>query len=146
MSHVYHDMLLARNAYNCVECGKCVALCPMAETARPFSRNTSPRGVVQQALQGVTVKGMHALTHCLQCRSCTNACPAGVDVAGLIADLRQSLDGWQMVSCVACGAPLLPDTAVRYLERATRADYEASLAYTGLCPDCKRRTYVRNNR
>ncbi len=146
MSHPYHDMLLARGAYKCVECGKCVALCPMAETARPLSRNSSPRGVVQQALQGMAVDKMPAVVHCLQCHNCSNVCPAGVDVAGLIVDLRQRLDGWQTESCAVCGAPLLPHTAVRYLEMATRADYEIPLAYTGLCPDCKRRTYVRNNR
>ena len=117
----------------------------MAETARPFSRDLSPRGVVQQALQGIHAENMPALEHCLQCRSCSSVCPAGVDVAGLIADLRQTLPEWKAVNCALCGAPMRPMTADQYLQKAVGADFEEALSYPSLCPACKRRAYIRNN-
>ncbi|MBQ9406086.1 MAG: (Fe-S)-binding protein [Desulfovibrio sp.] len=163
MSHPYAAILSARNGWQCVDCGKCAALCPMAETAlassttvRPntpeetettmsTARQVTPRGAVQQALAGEVVENMPALVHCLQCRSCSDVCPAGVDVAGLIADLRQQLHSWHVGVCAVCGTPLLPATSVRYLSRAVGADFAHPLAYTELCPDCKRRAYVANN-
>lgn len=145
MSHPHQEVLAARGAYRCVECGKCVALCPMAETSRPLFRSASPRGIVQQALQGLAVDDMPGLTRCLQCRSCSAVCPAGVDVAGLVADLRLAVAGWEETACAVCGAPLLPVEAARYLNRAVGADFAEALAYPALCPSCKRRAYIRNN-
>ena len=95
MSRKYLDILKAHQAFQCVECGKCVALCPMAETSPGFSRMKSPRGVVQQALRGM--EEMPGVDSCLQCRSCSQTCPAGVDVAGLIADLRRKSANRQLV-------------------------------------------------
>ncbi len=140
------DILTARGAYLCVECGKCAALCPMAETASEFSRVTSPRGVVQQALRGTDVQNMPGLASCLQCGSCSRTCPAGVDVAGLIADLRMLLPEPVQLVCPACGTPLLPADAEAYLSRAANEGFESRLSYASLCPSCRRRAYARNNR
>ncbi len=146
MNRPYQEILTARGAFRCVECGKCVALCPMAETAPEFSRRTSPRGVVQQALRGEDAADMPGLVSCLQCRSCSQTCPAGVDVAGLIADLRATLPQPVQVICPACGTPLLPADAEAYLARAANAGFESELSYASLCPSCRRRAYARNNR
>lgn len=140
------DILTARGAHLCVECGKCAALCPMAETASEYSRLTSPRGVVQQALRGTDVEDMPGLASCLQCRSCSQTCPAGVDVAGLIADLRTLLPRPVRITCPACGTPLLPADAEAYLSRAAETGFEGRLSYALLCPSCRRRAYARNNR
>ncbi|MBO4334555.1 MAG: (Fe-S)-binding protein [Desulfovibrio sp.] len=142
--HPYHDLLLHYGGYGCVECGKCVALCPMAETARPFSRDKSPRGLVQQVLDAVALDEMPALRDCLQCRSCSQTCPASVDVAGLISALRTQA-GYAAATCMVCGRPLMPAPALSYLHRAVGEAYEQKLVYPSLCPDCKRRAYVRNN-
>ena len=143
MSRPYLDILKVHNAFQCVECGKCVALCPMAETSPGFSRVKSPRGVVQQALRGMEDKP--GVASCLQCRSCSQTCPAGVDVAGLIADLRRVQARSQLSVCSCCGAPMLPADAGRYLEGAVNAGFEGELSYASLCPACRRRAYVRNN-
>lgn len=146
MNHPYQAMLEARRAHHCVECGKCVALCPMNETADGFSRLKSPRGIVQQALRAVDVADMPGLASCLQCRSCSQVCPAGIDVAGLIADLRALLPKEQQGPvCARCGLPLLPSDAGRYLGSAVNDGFEAPLEYAALCPACRRRAYVRNN-
>ena len=138
-----HDILKAHGAFQCVECGKCVALCPMAETSPGFTRVKSPRGIVQQALRGE--EDMPGVDSCLQCRSCSQACPAGVDVAGLIAALRALKAATQMVCCSSCGAPMLPADAGRYLEKSVNAGFEGELVYAALCPACRRRAYIRNN-
>ena len=143
MSRKYLDILKARGAFQCVECGKCVAMCPMAETSPGFSRVKSPRGVVQQALRGMD--DMPGVESCLQCRSCSQTCPAGVDVAGLIADLRRLQARAHLSLCSSCGAPLLPADAGRYLEGAVNAGFEGEIVYASLCPACRRRAYIRNN-
>ena len=143
MSRKYLDILKARGAFQCVECGKCVAMCPMAETSPGFSRVKSPRGVVQQALRGMD--DMPGVDSCLQCRSCSQTCPAGVDVAGLIADLRRLQARAQLSLCSSCGAPLLPADAGRYLEGAVNAGFEGEIVYASLCPACRRRARYDDN-
>ena len=136
------EVLKKHGAFLCVECGKCVALCPMAETAQGFNRERSPRGVVQQALRGMDA--ILGLESCLQCRSCSQVCPAGVDVAALIADLRRIRSVVQSV-CPLCGAPMLPADAEKYVDSAVNAGFEGRISYAQLCPECRRRAYIRNN-
>ncbi|MCR5814997.1 MAG: 4Fe-4S dicluster domain-containing protein [Desulfovibrio sp.] len=140
----YQDLLMQYGAYGCVECGKCVALCPMAETASPLSPELSPKGLVRQALNAVEAASMPALKHCLQCGSCSQTCPAKVDVAGLIKALRNEA-GLEEAVCMLCGQALMPLSTLNYLNNAVGAAYEQKLVYPLLCPDCKRRAYVRNN-
>ncbi len=141
----YQDLTAEHGAFLCVECGKCVAMCPMAETAGEFSRTRSPRGIVQQVLRGIPLEEMPGLTSCLQCRQCSQTCPAGVDVAGLIAALRELLPDRQARFCAVCGCELMPADAERYLSRAVNAGFDEELSYPALCPACKRRTYAGNN-
>ncbi|MBP3731350.1 MAG: (Fe-S)-binding protein [Mailhella sp.] len=141
----YHDLASEYGAYSCVECGKCAAMCPMAETAGSFSRIKSPRGIVQQVLRGVSVNDMPGLASCLQCRQCSQICPAGIDIAGLIAELRKLLPEPPVCVCSVCGSPMLPEDARLYLSRAVDSGFEEKLSYPALCPSCKRRTYAKNN-
>ena len=141
----YSGILEKRGAFLCVECGKCAALCPMAETAAGFDGRKSPRGAVRQALAHAEAEAMPALASCLQCRACSATCPAGVDPAGLIADPRQASGAGAAAVCTACGAPLLPADAAAYLDRAGSAGFEEGLSYHRLCPACRRRAYARNN-
>ncbi len=141
----YQTLAAEYGAFLCVECGKCVAMCPMAETAGEFSRMQSPRGIVQQVLRGTPPQDMPGLLSCLQCRQCSQTCPAGVDVAGLIAALRRQLPDLPMRVCAVCGCELMPADAERYLSRAVNAGFEEALSYPALCPSCRRRTYAGNN-
>ena len=117
----------------------------MAETADSFSRIKSPRGIVQQVLRGEPVQDMPGLLSCLQCRQCSQTCPAGIDVAGLIAELRMQLSEQPVSVCSVCGCPLLPKDAGMYLSRAVDSGFEEKLAYPALCPSCKRKAYAQNN-
>ena len=138
------DALARSRANLCIECGKCVALCPMAETSPGFSRSMSPRGIVQQFLRGTPVSDMPGVAACLQCGTCSASCPAGVDAAGLIAELR-ALQPFPVQRCAACGTPLLPGDAANYLKITINRGFERLLDYTALCPRCRRQAYIRNN-
>ncbi|MBQ3893645.1 MAG: (Fe-S)-binding protein [Mailhella sp.] len=140
-----HTLAAEYGAFSCVECGKCAAMCPMAETAGGFSRVKSPRGIVQQVLCGMPAGDMPGLLSCLQCRQCSQTCPAGIDVAGLIAALRRQLPAPPVRTCVLCGCELLPEDAERYLLSAVNGGFEERLAYPSLCPSCRRRHYAQNN-
>ena len=96
--------------------------------------------------RGAAGAARRGLASCLQCRSCSQTCPAGVDVAGLIADLRTLLPRPVRITCPACGTPLLPADAEAYLSRAAETGFEGRLSYALLCPSCRRRAYARNNR
>ncbi len=120
-------------------------MCPMAETAGEFSRLKSPRGIVQQTLRGVPASDMPGLISCLQCGQCSQTCPAGVDIAGLIAALRMHLEDQPVQTCSVCGCRLFPEDAARYLSRSVNAGFEEDLSYPMLCPACKRRVYAKNN-
>lgn len=141
----YAEILEMRGAFLCVECGKCAALCPMAETAASFDGRKSPRGAVRQALAQSDPAAMPSLASCLQCRACTAACPAGVDPAGIIADLRRASGTGPGPACAECGSPLLPADAAAYLDRAVSGGFEGEVSYHRLCPACRRRAYARNN-
>ena len=142
-------ILAARSAGLCVECGKCVTVCPMAEMYPDFGWETSPRGLVQLALRGRELLSGQGLWRCTQCEACTRTCPAGVDCCGLVADLRplaRAAAGGEpagdAADCAMCGAPLPPAPVLAYLRRTLP---QVPLEYLALCPACRRERYIRNN-
>ena len=139
-----NEHAVRRAALLCVECGKCVAVCPMAEMYPEFSWDMSPRGIVQQVLREIPADQIRGVEGCVQCRSCATACPAGVDAAGLVALLRQTLPAPAVCSC--CGGALPPAPAREYVRRATARTPGEDDGFMDLCPDCRRRMYARNNR
>ena len=151
------DTAQLASAMQCVDCGKCVALCPMAEMYADFDSAMSPRGLVRQVLDhpmlrtradvGLTgqAETFPALAGCVQCRSCSQTCPEAVDPAGLIARLRQMV-GWTGSCCPCCGTARPPERARNWLERSTGRSPGEDDAYLGLCPSCRRQMYIRNNR
>jgi len=149
MNNEYAQIVAEHRAGLCVECGKCVAVCPMAEMYADFDRSMSPRGMAQQALLGVGALSGLGIWRCAQCESCTKTCPAGVDCCGLVAALRPLARAAlgqaapAAVTCAGCGAELPPAPVLEYL-RSTLP--EAELAYLGLCVACRRRRYVCHNR
>lgn len=90
---------------DCVHCGMCLESCPTYEITG--QEQHSPRGRVH--LIKSVAEGKIALNEsfadpvfaCLDCRACTTACPADVDVGGLIEEargqIRQAipLKGWK---------------------------------------------------
>lgn len=130
----------------CVECGKCVTVCPMAEMYPDFGWGISPRGMVQQALRGSALLSGQGIWRCTQCEACSKTCPAGVDCCGLVAALRPLARDEEGATpsglCSECGAELPPAPVLEYLRKALP---QAPLEYLSLCPACRRQRYVRNN-
>jgi heterodisulfide reductase subunit C len=122
----------------CIECGKCVAVCPMGEVFDDFTYEVSPRGVIERALLGLEMLEHVGVWFCLTCDLCTNLCPAGVRFRDFVEAAR-----WLAVEagvtdhvsfCRNCGAYLWPQHTVEYLRQALGEDTEESLT---LCPRCR---------
>lgn len=142
----FESVLHAAGAALCVECGKCVSVCPMAEMYPGFGYDLSPRGMVQKALKGRELLAEQGLWCCTLCGSCAMTCPAGVDCRGMVEGLRPlaGIEGAQEAggSCADCGAALPPAPVLAYLRRTLP---EGELHYLDLCPACRRRAYIVNN-
>ncbi len=153
MDAEFSRLVWNRAAWMCVECGKCVAVCPMAEMYPDFGWDISPRGMVQQALRGQGLLAGQGLWRCTQCEACTRTCPAGVDCCGLVRDLRPlaraaageapgtAADSGE-ARCQNCGAELPPGPVLAYLRQALP---QVPLDFLDLCPACRRLAYARLN-
>ncbi|GAB6148256.1 4Fe-4S dicluster domain-containing protein [Stetteria hydrogenophila] len=78
-------------ASRCMYCGLCEPSCPTLPLGP--HRGYGPRGRVYLALAAVeegrlTVEGLASIYSCLLCAACTLACPAGVDVPGVVRAVR----------------------------------------------------------
>ncbi|WP_066318765.1 (Fe-S)-binding protein [Bacillus sp. FJAT-29814] len=77
---------------DCVHCGMCLESCPTYE--QTGMEQHSPRGrvyLIKSVAEGkleVNEQFMDPVFACLDCRACTTACPADVDVGGLIEEAR----------------------------------------------------------
>ncbi|MBM7570086.1 (Fe-S)-binding protein [Aquibacillus albus] len=90
---------------DCVHCGMCLESCPTYE--QTGQEQHSPRGrvhLIKSVAEGkleVNEQFMDPVNQCLDCRACTTACPADVDVGGLIEEARgqirqaMPLKGWK---------------------------------------------------
>jgi glycolate oxidase iron-sulfur subunit len=77
---------------DCVHCGMCLESCPTYEITG--QEQHSPRGrvhLIKSVAEGkleVNEHFMDPVFACLDCRACTTACPADVNVGGLIEEAR----------------------------------------------------------
>lgn len=90
---------------DCVHCGLCLEACPTYE--QTGQEQHSPRGrvhLIKSVAEGRLVVDedfSDPVFVCLDCRACTTACPADVDVGGLIEEARgqvrqaMPLKGWK---------------------------------------------------
>jgi ferredoxin len=122
----------------CVECGKCVAVCPMGEIFDDFSYEVSPRGVIERALLDLDVLDHVGIWFCLTCDMCTNLCPAGVQFRDFIEAVRQLAIDTGVTEhgyfCRGCGAYLWPQHTLEYLKEMLG---EAAEELLTLCPRCR---------
>jgi glycolate oxidase iron-sulfur subunit len=88
-----HPLSVVALADRCVQCGLCLPACPTYGHDR--TETESPRGRIALARAWelgtveATVAGDAHLDHCLGCRSCEAACPAGVEYGALLRLARE---------------------------------------------------------
>jgi Fe-S oxidoreductase len=142
MSDVLERLVSEHGLFLCVECGKCVAVCPMAEIFHDFSYKVSPRGVIERALLGLEMLEHAGVWFCLTCDLCTNLCPAGVRFRDFVEAARQLIIEAGITEygsfCHNCGAYLGPQHTTEYLKRTLGEATEELLA---LCPRCRQYDY-----
>jgi len=125
----------------CVECGKCVASCPMAEFYGRFSFLFSARGVIKKALLGLDMLKDPNIWFCLECDLCAQLCPAGVKYAEFVEGVRQLAISEGItensVVCPRCGRYYAPLPVLERLkEILARMGYAGEFAE--LCQECRR--------
>ena len=82
MSQIIEDT----GAFDCVECGKCTTVCPVAK----YNTDFAPRTIVLKAMEGVVdnVSTNKDVWTCVTCEQCNSMCPYKVDYSGFIRDMR----------------------------------------------------------
>lgn len=109
-NYIWNEDIPDENKWaDCVHCGLCLESCPTYSLTG--QEQHSPRGrvyLIKSVAEGrleVNEQFMNAINACLDCKACTTACPASVDVGGLVEEARGQitkaipLTGWKkMVS------------------------------------------------
>jgi len=133
----------------CVECGKCVAVCPLREIFEEFTYKLSPRGLVKRALMGHDISGIlkgKDIWFCLGCTACTDICPAGVKYAEFIEALRSIAirDGITEYCslCERCGSYFLTTPILDNIRRVMEQKGLSS-EFLDQCPKCRKYDLVK---
>lgn len=74
-------------AFDCVECGKCTTVCPVAK----FDNEFAPRAIVLRAMEGIVenISTDRDIWTCITCEQCNAMCPYKVDYSGFIRGMRE---------------------------------------------------------
>ena len=74
-------------AFDCVECGKCTTVCPIATYDPEFA----PRTIVLRAMEGIVenIANDRDIWTCIACEQCNAMCPYKVDYSGFIRGMRE---------------------------------------------------------
>ncbi|UCH89180.1 MAG: 4Fe-4S dicluster domain-containing protein [Thermoplasmata archaeon] len=82
---VIDELIEDTGAFDCVECGKCTSVCPLAEINPEFA----PRIIVIKAQEGFEgLVNEKDIWSCLTCGICNDMCPYKVDYTEFIRGLR----------------------------------------------------------
>ncbi|MCX6013612.1 MAG: 4Fe-4S dicluster domain-containing protein [Chloroflexi bacterium] len=126
--------------YYCVECGKCVAGCPMNVIYKDFSYEFCSRGIIRKAVFEEDILGSTEIWRCLNCNLCAEMCPTGVKYSDFILQVRNKAINAGYTDnckyCEKCGQYYLPvPTIDAYKGRLVEKDRPDQ--YANLCPKCK---------
>ena len=144
MARSVDEIINDKKVFYCVECGKCVAVCPMAEVYQEFAYELSPRGINKRALLGFDVLDIlkdKKIWFCLGCTACTEICPAGVKYAEFIESLRllaiKEGNADYCVKCKRCGDYYIPAPILDKM-RDNVAQKGLSCEFLDQCPKCRK--------
>lgn len=81
------ELIADTGAFDCVECGKCTTVCPVAK----IDPNFAPRTVVLKAMEGIVdnIAKDRDIWTCNTCEQCNAMCPYKVDYSGFIRGMRE---------------------------------------------------------
>lgn len=82
------DQIKATNAYGCLECGKCTAVCPVSLFGSSYSPRSMLTKTIREEYDSLYVD--YDLWSCLTCRRCDAVCPANIDYSTLTKVVRTS--------------------------------------------------------
>ena len=143
------DVKRFAGVYRCVECGKCVAVCPMADMYVNFSIAMSPRGIIKKAIVGENVVGDENIWYCTECNAGTDLCPQGVSCRDLIHGLREiAMDDMipaNMKQCIVCHKPFVAVPVEHFVFARLSAEAPNVIRVLELCPSCRRERYMERN-
>jgi succinate dehydrogenase / fumarate reductase iron-sulfur subunit len=93
-AHVTIEIDSSRRFVNCIECGLCISACPIAATDEDYL-GPAVLAAAQPNMNIVEVRsqveGQNGVWRCHSAFECTEVCPAGVEPATAIMNLRKEL-------------------------------------------------------
>lgn len=93
-AHLVTDGETAQRFESCIECGLCISACPVAGTSSdylgPAVLAAAKRNMGDPQIRSL-VEGQDGVWRCHSAFECTTVCPAGVEPATAIMDLRKDL-------------------------------------------------------
>jgi len=135
--------------YGCVECGRCVAVCPMADMYVNFSIAMSPRGIIKKALAGEDLIHDRNIWYCTECNAGTDVCPQGVSCRDLIRGLREMATAGDAMAeakyCACCRKPFIAVPVEEFVFARLHNEPSNVFKILELCPSCRRELYLVRN-
>lgn len=136
-------------AHGCVECGRCVAVCPMAEMYTNFSIEISPRGIIKKTLMDDSVADDTSIWYCTECNAGTDVCPQGVSCRDLIRSLREAVidEGKRehTKTCPSCSRVFVAIPVEHFVRTRLNEEPPEVFDTLALCPPCRRELYLVRN-
>lgn len=136
-------------ADGCVECGRCVAACPMAEMYANFSIEMSPRGIIKKTLLGDPVIEDQNIWYCTECNAGTDTCPQGVSCRDLIRNLREAAISENLPenakTCKCCGRKYVAVPVENFVYDRLKDEPPNVFGMLDICPPCRREIYLQRN-
>jgi len=136
-------------AAGCVECGRCVAACPMAEMYTNFSIEMSPRGIIKKTLTGYPVVEDKNIWYCTECNAGTDTCPQKVSCRDLIRKLREAAINENLLEnakiCKCCGRAFAAIPVENFVYGRLKDEPPNVFGILDICPPCRREIYLLRN-
>ena len=138
------DIIQETKTYNCLECGKCTSICPVAK----YDSAYSPRGLIESALLGFADELVFnkELFSCLTCYTCQQECPSDVDFPVFVRKARSiAQDSGQHGICAHSGqlqsvqrlmtSPAIKQKRLEWLSKEYRVSEDSDvLLWVGCAP------------